>query len=140
MKIYVAGPIKGKPDRNLPAFQAAAEYLKMLGHTPIIPHDILAYPHDGQCSPGYDRADGHESTCYLRADLLVLLRCQAAYFIPGWKLSRGASLEYKVSLECGIQQYFWDATIGSRGFMGPTQLDGNSILETWKRMVRLADS
>ena len=43
-----------------------------------------------------DRAD------YMKADIIALLSCRAAYFLKDWVSSRGAHAEHRVCTECGI--------------------------------------
>ena len=44
----------------------------------------------------------HRYGCYMKADLLALLTCEAALFMPGWRRSRGATSERGVAEICGI--------------------------------------
>lgn len=109
MKIYLSGPIAGYPDRNEPAFREAEAAMKLLRHEPVVPLDIPAFAHDGPCPPGYDYSDGHSSACYLRGDLAVLIQCDALYMMCEWQRSRGASLEHRVAVECGLRVFYWNS-------------------------------
>jgi hypothetical protein len=39
---------------------------------------------------------------YMRADLRALLDCDAIFMLPGWRESRGATVEHAVAVACGI--------------------------------------
>lgn len=114
VKIYVAGPIFGKPDRNLPMFRRVADQvMSQLLATPVIPEDIKPTEHDGPCPPGR-RSEGmpHSETCYLRADIAELLTCDAIAMLPGWIDSIGAKLEMQVASHCGLFFYSYSETSG----------------------------
>lgn len=51
MRVYIAGPIAGKPNGNREKFQQAADLLVGLGYEPVNPHDIPAN-HEGPCIGG----------------------------------------------------------------------------------------
>lgn len=103
MRIYIAGPITGYPDLNESAFRHEAERLRAVGHEPVIPHDIEAHEHEGDCPPTYSKPmPGHGSACFLRADIKTLLECDAVRMLPGWEHSVGARLEHSVAAHCGI--------------------------------------
>lgn len=38
MRVYVAGPVTGRPRRNLAMFEHAAKQLVQAGHVPVVPH------------------------------------------------------------------------------------------------------
>lgn len=38
MGVYVAGPVTGRPRRNLAMFEHAAKQLVQAGHVPVVPH------------------------------------------------------------------------------------------------------
>lgn len=102
MRVYISGPITGRPDENRAAFTEAADRLRALGHEPVNPHDIDP-SHDGPCRPGYaPGADGHTSACHMRADLRALLDCDAVTLLGGWATSRGASVEVSVAEIIGL--------------------------------------
>ena len=92
-RIYISGPISGRPDLNRPAFSAAAAGLRSMGHDVINPHDIPAE------RPG-------EWTSHMRADLAALVTCDLIAFLPGWQDSRGARLEATVAVELGLGVVF----------------------------------
>ena len=85
MKIYISGPITGKPNDNKPAFDAMAGKIKEAGHDPINPHSL---PHD----------HGKTWREYMVEDLKALLDAHAVVFLPGWTESRGARVEYELAL------------------------------------------
>ena len=89
MKAYVSGPVSGLPGNNEAAFRACAERLRALGVEPLVPHDIVPEGCDGW----------HEA---MRHCIAFLPSCDAAVFLPGWWLSRGARVERKVAMACGL--------------------------------------
>lgn len=69
MRVYVAGPVTGRPRRNLAMFEHAAKQLVQAGHVPVVPHrHVPAQECDGVC------------------------------LLPGWRGSRGAQTEYLLAM------------------------------------------
>ena len=105
-RCYIAGPIAGVPDFR-ERFAAAVPAVEALGYEVVNPCDITPVDHEGECPPGYDPggdASGHTSSaCFMRADLRVLLDCDAIYLLPGWFRSRGARVEAQVARACGLR-------------------------------------
>lgn len=106
LKVYIAGPIAGKPDGNRPAFAEAAERVRREGHEPVNPWDIPP-DHNEDCCPGeppeHDPEGKHAYGCYLRADIVELMYCQAIMPLPGWEQSKGASTEVHVAMSLGLE-------------------------------------
>lgn len=92
-KVYIAGPMTGRPDFNYPAFHAAAAALRATGWEVENPAENL-----GQASYGD----------YLRAGVRQLIDCTAIVMLPGWRESKGAQLEHSIALALGLQ--IMDAT------------------------------
>ena len=88
-RIYISGPMTGYPGLNLPAFAAAADTLRALGHDPV-------NPGGNTLGPDPKWAD------YLRVDLVDLVTCSAVALLPGWHASKGARLEIHVAKELGL--------------------------------------
>jgi len=93
-RVYVAGPMTGIKDFNYPAFHAAAAKWKKAGWRVINPAD--------------DPDTTKPRPFYMRRDILNLCACQAIAFLPGWKNSRGALMEYIVGFEMGLDLYAAD--------------------------------
>lgn len=103
MKIYISGPISGKPrEEHEHVFKVAKRFIEELGHEAIDPHDLPPHQHDGECPPGYTQTE-HSSCCYLRNDLIALLTCDGVFMLSGWESSIGARLEHSVAAHCGLQ-------------------------------------
>lgn len=87
-RVYISGPMTGYPALNRRSFEMAAADLAILGHEPVDPGD----------------AEVPEETwaAYLRADLRMLLDCEAVAVLPGWEASRGAALEVHVAHQLGM--------------------------------------
>ena len=129
MRIYISGPIAGKPDGNRAAFQDEAKWVAKLSQEfvrlprnrgperqgppieslhPVNPHDLLPHKHDGgreACPPGYltpEESPKHSTACYIRADLIALLFCDKILLIDGWGTSRGSKMERRVAEWSGI--------------------------------------
>jgi len=88
-RTYISGPMTGYPGLNLPAFAAAADTLRALGHEPV-------NPGENTLGPDPQWAD------YLRVDLSDLVTCSAVALLPGWHESKGALLEIHVAKELGL--------------------------------------
>lgn len=91
MKLYLAGPMRGIADHNFPAFDAAAEHLRSLGHEVVNPADLsrdsgVEYNSDGTCTTEQLRE-------LLTIDLAWLVDCEGIALLPGWQKSEGAKLE-----------------------------------------------
>lgn len=84
MKIYIAGPMSGLPEHNLPAFAQAAIDLDSAGYHAVNPGERGAI-------------DGWSWSDYLRADIPLLLKCDAVALLPGWENSKGARLEFTIA-------------------------------------------
>jgi hypothetical protein len=106
MKIYLSGPITGVPN-HAERFADVAVKVRDLGHEAVDPHDVPTYPHDGPCPEGARNGDDdpHTWPCYLRADLVAMLQCDALLMLPGYTFSRGAYFERQVAGRCGMPIY-----------------------------------
>lgn len=89
-RIYLSGPMTGKPDLNFPAFHAEATRLRELGYAVINPAELNSDP-----SAGWH-------TC-MRKDLQALLDCDALALLDGWQQSAGAHLEMHVAHRVGME-------------------------------------
>jgi len=89
-RIYIAGPMTGHAEHNFPAFQAAAKRLHEAGWEVVNPADNFG-----------GRTDLPRSS-YLRADVVLLLQCDAVALLPEWETSLGAKLEFLLARELGM--------------------------------------
>ena len=88
MRLYIAGPVTGRSDRNSGCFERAAELLESFGYTVSVPTRIV-----------------HPSTTHeaaMRMCIAELLRCDGLAVLPGWRHSKGACLEFAVATACGM--------------------------------------
>jgi hypothetical protein len=90
MKIYISGPISGMPDGNVPAFIQARAALRSLRYQVRIPFDNKL-THD------------HTWEQHMRADIKMLMDCNAVCMLPGWENSRGANIERQLAVSLGMQ-------------------------------------
>lgn len=92
MRLYLSGPMTGLPEHNFKAFQEYATKLRTEGHTVIDPSENDA---------GHVRQD---RKYYLKTDILHLLTSDldAVCVMPGWKDSKGATLEVMIAKEMEI--------------------------------------
>jgi len=97
--IYLAGPITGLPRGNRRAFSTAARHLRALGYYVVDPRA----QNGGRTIPR-DLAMGWDVRSVVTVDALV--------FLPGWRHSVGARLEYAVASEVGTPCYEYDQERG----------------------------
>lgn len=116
MRLYLAGPMTGLPQFNIPAFDAAAARLRAEGHEVISPVELdgpearaasLASP-DG--APDTLATHGFEYEDFLERDTEVLRSSDldAIVMLPGWARSRGANRELGVAIGLGLQRLYYD--------------------------------
>lgn len=109
MKIYLSGPITIDPENHVRRFAERALDVKRIGHEPLDPHDIEPFSHEGKpCPPGARTGpdDPHTWPCYLRTDIIEMLRCDALLMLKGWHLSPGANFERDTAMRCSLPIYY----------------------------------
>ena len=89
MKIYISGPMSCVPSLNKPAFFSAAIVLRDLGFQVVNPAEN-GLPED---APWAD---------HMRADIKMLVDCDAVACLPGWEKSRGAKIEVDLARVLGL--------------------------------------
>lgn len=123
--LYLAGPMAGLPEKNFPAFKAAAEALRHAGYSVLSPAE-------------FGLPDGLDWTEYLRYDLRQMLTCKAVAVLPGWQLSRGAQLETSTAAALNIPIYPYQELVFAEDNDGPKRFYPESQdLPIWQH--RLSD-
>ncbi|MDD7304738.1 MAG: DUF4406 domain-containing protein [Prevotellaceae bacterium] len=98
-KIYISGAIAHHDiEERKNAFKIAAAYCKVCGFEPVNPFDNIYH----RCGVG-EKADWR---AHMRADLQMLLECDAICMMDGWEESKGAKLEHDVASTCGMTVYY----------------------------------
>lgn len=89
-KFYISGPIAGYDinERKL-AFLKVQHMLESLGYIAVNPFDN-GVPDDANWR------------IHMKADIAMLVQCDAIYMMPGWHLSKGCKLEFDVATSCAI--------------------------------------
>lgn len=87
MKVYISGPMTGKPDYNRAAFLSAAEELTEDG--------CIAVHTDWMI----DQLSEQE---YMLIALQMLLSCDAIYLLKDWDTCPISQLEHSVARACGL--------------------------------------
>lgn len=108
-RIYISGPMGGYEYYNLPKFFKVADEMREAGYRVENPGD-----NDSKMlSKAIEKSTLSTKTweAYLRTDLRRLTKCDAVVVLPGWKASRGASLEVQVARELSIPVYRWNGLV-----------------------------
>jgi hypothetical protein len=96
---YIAGPMRGHPLYNFPAFDAASIHLRAYGH------DIIS-PADMDREHGFDPATSEFSEADYEAamarDMAAIEKCDGIYLLRGWERSAGARREVAKAIELGL--------------------------------------
>lgn len=102
MKVYLAGPMRGIPQHNYPAFDAAAERLRAAGHEVFSPadHDRQAFGKEGADATSFSLRAA------LGADLAwICAHADAVALLPGWGNSKGAAAERATAIALGLRVF-----------------------------------
>ena len=108
-RVYISGPLTDKAtgrvsEENVTAFKRAHAYLTKEGYyNSVCPTNVWACRWPWiyrlmECVFGKEWA----YRLVLLYDILLLLRCDMIYKIPGWRDSRGASIESCVAFHFGL--------------------------------------
>lgn len=110
-KVYVAGPMRGIPEFNFPAFHAASAALRQIGCVVFNPAekdnerhgtDISKGNHAG-CEETAAKQHGFNLREALALDLEFICReADAVVLLPGWQNSKGATAERAAALALGL--------------------------------------
>lgn len=104
MKIYIAGPMRGKPRHNFPAFDAARDWLERKGH-------CVYSPADADRSIGFDETktaaeNGFDLAAAMARNFEAIAECDAIYMLEGWQWSSGACAEIVYATGLGKRLLF----------------------------------
>jgi len=111
MKVYLAGPMRGIPYFNFPAFNKAAEALRAAGHIVFNPAERDNEHHGTDISAGNVAGDeglaekqhGFSLRDALGADLAwICAHAEAIALLPGWERSKGAKAERATADALGL--------------------------------------
>jgi hypothetical protein len=117
-KAYLAGPMRGIPDFNFPAFITATDYLRVVGWEVFNPAE-----RDIQHGFRWAGLTGHEDLSKLGFSLrdalgddlaFITKEADAIVLLPGWESSKGAAAELATARALGLAAYTYDPA-GSKG-------------------------
>jgi hypothetical protein len=109
--IYIAGPMRGIPKYNFPAFDAAAERLYNEGWDAVNPADLdraLGFdPEDFPADFDWTSLDsGLSLKDIVKKDLDAIQQCDAIFMLAGWERSKGAKAELAVAIWLDLEVLF----------------------------------
>lgn len=99
-RVYLAGPMRGLPSFNFPAFDEATSTLREQGFEVWSPAE-----RDREEGFDPDRDEAKTLAYYMAFDLKAVCESDAIVVLPGWQRSKGATLELHVARECEIPIY-----------------------------------
>lgn len=105
MKLYLAGPMRGIPKFNFPAFNNAAEILRVKGHEVFSPaeQDVRRWGDNALAGDGDERSldarlglppGGALRVCLGEDFEYIVKEANGIAFLKGWERSSGANAEY----------------------------------------------
>lgn len=117
-RTYLAGPMRGYPLWNFPAFDEAAQAIRTTyGYEVVSPAEI-------DRERGFDETDTSDlSREWLAAaivdDVQALSGCDAVILLPGWEKSTGTAVELATARFLGIEVMYWIDGALWKGAAGP---------------------
>ena len=95
-RVYVSGPMTGKPNENEAAFTEATEELQFRGYAVCNPHDTSELL--GELTHAQ----------YLRFDFERVLEADFLVALLGWEESMGALSELLMAVRMGVKCWRWE--------------------------------
>lgn len=103
--VYIAGPMRGLPEFNYPAFDATTTYLRGLGWKVYSPAEESRQKFGVQTGglTGHE-PDDHRANA-LRHDIGIIINPETTgiVLLEGWEYSEGACTEYAVARVLGLK-------------------------------------
>ena len=105
LKIYIAGPMRGLPDSNSPAFYDAEKFLlNKKVWEPINPArlDLETQLTTEELVTTFDADEATFLKEAMKKDLEELFECDYVYMLQGWEKSYGARVEHALAVYLGL--------------------------------------
>ena len=115
MKVYLAGPMRGLPRFNFPAFHKAARRLRKQGYDVFSPaeRDIERHGKDiSRRNPTGDELLAEKKFGFSIRDAMgddmawICKHADAVALLPGWKKSKGAKAERALAEALGLEIFY----------------------------------
>lgn len=90
--------MRGYPNHNFPAFDAAAEEIRRLGHEVVNPAEM---DRAAGVSGAEDQVNPEYLAKAMRRDIDAVYGVDAVYLLPGWSASAGAQVERALAIYLG---------------------------------------
>lgn len=105
-KVYLAGPMRGYPEFNFPAFAKAAAKLRAEGY------EVFSPAEKGQeivldKNPGLQHDTAFRREVF-KADAIAVCESDIIALMPGWEASAGARAEWALSAAVGLEFKYLD--------------------------------
>ncbi|MEI8080603.1 MAG: DUF4406 domain-containing protein [Actinomycetes bacterium] len=98
MRVYVSGPMRGRPCFNIPSFDRAATVIRGAGWEAVNPVDIgggvTGWTHPMSLS-------GFRQT--MDRNCQEICECDAIAVLPGWRTSEGSTAEVALACVCRLR-------------------------------------
>jgi nucleoside 2-deoxyribosyltransferase len=101
MKIYLAGPMRGIPGLNFPAFDYAAAKLREQGFEVFSPAE-KGEEVELQCSPELQNSIAFRRKVFAKDWDWIAKNADGVALLPGWEASPGANSERACAIALGI--------------------------------------
>lgn len=106
MKVFLSGPMTGMPQDNYPAFRSAARELRTMGYEVISPAEF-----EGKRELSARELESFTWENYMRRSISMLVEADAVVALPGWRNSKGSTLEIEIAHALGMPVRFLDLMI-----------------------------
>jgi nucleoside 2-deoxyribosyltransferase len=121
VKIYLAGPMRGYPNFNFPAFDKGAEILRNLGFEVFSPaerdRDVHGTALENNATGDEDKAakeHGFSLREALGADTAWICKhADAIALLPNWDRSKGAKAELALANALGLKTMWFESDLSS---------------------------
>lgn len=120
MKVYLAGPMRGKPEFNFPAFMQAAKALRASGLTVFNPAESDNEHHGTDISKGNVTGDEAQAASQhgfslreaLERDTTWICRhADGIVLLPDWQMSSGANAELALARALGLKVFYMNEAL-----------------------------
>lgn len=103
LRVYIAGPMRGLPDWNFPAFDAAERAWREAGHIAFSPAQTdraLGYGDHGT-----EAVDSRHLKHVMLGDIAAIYAADGIALLPGWENSMGATVELALAQFLGMKVF-----------------------------------